>query len=105
VRNFDERQWGNSVSAVRLPDLPTESLDGPVKGVRHGDETNVLPRAVRAPPSFNGRAVRGCAVRGHVIPQGWPSRNSPWWDAAGSEGSGAGGRCQVVLVPGRFRGR
>lgn len=37
-------------------------------------------------------------VHGHVIPQGWWSCSSPGSDAAGSGGSRAGGRCQVVAA-------
>ena len=68
-----------------------------------GREIAKRPRRQRKPKyCYDTRKV---SAGGHVIPQGWPSCNSPWWDAAGSEGSRAGGRCQVVLVPGRFRGR
>ena len=64
------------------------------------------PRLVtRRCPGRAGWSLLTAFVGGHVIPQGWPSRNSPGSGAAVVRVAKLAVGCQVVVVPGRFRGR
>jgi len=67
---------------------PVHTLEVPagiVQISQDGGLTSVRARADWS-PQFT---IHDLAVGGHVNPHGWRSRNSPWWDAAGSEGSRA----------------
>ena len=62
-------------------------------------------RAAQLAETFATLATRALGVHRRVIPQGLPSRNSPGSGAAAVSLANRWSRCQVVLPPGRFRGR